>query len=125
MNLNHVPDLIMIDTVSGGEEGSEGPIHSIDSNHSETLLEPQEMGFKIGGYIEPKALEEMETKVIPLSPQASGNPPSYDAVMAQKAQQQEERKLIGAVLLKTSHFFGMHPFKAPYTCNGDVCERRG
>lgn len=125
MSSNHASDLIMTDTVLGGEERSESPIWLIDSNHSENLLEPQEMGFKIGGYVEPKVPEDMDTKIIPLSPQASVNPPSYDAVMAQQAQQKEEQKLIGALLLKLSYFFGMHPFRAPYVCNGDVCEKRG
>ncbi|KAE9554034.1 hypothetical protein FO519_002730 [Halicephalobus sp. NKZ332] len=119
-------DSITVDTVSGGEAESRVINLSPNPDFSETLLEPKRMGFKVGGYVEPKIPEEMlDNKVAPMSPTTPMDPPSYDAVMAQQARQKEERKLLGALLLKASHFFGMHPFKAPYTCNGDVCEKRG
>uniref|UniRef100_A0AC34QTB0 Uncharacterized protein n=1 Tax=Panagrolaimus sp. JU765 TaxID=591449 RepID=A0AC34QTB0_9BILA len=76
--------------------------------------------LKIGGYVEPKPLEEMDIKVVPASPPAD-SPPSYDSAVAQA---RAEQKLIGTVLLKTSHYFGMHPFKDPYTCDGVVCKKR-
>ena len=60
-------------------------------------------------------------KVFPLPPDADAEPPSYDTAMAQEKAQ---RGLIGTLLLKTSHVFGMHPFKAPMVCDGDVCQRR-
>uniref|UniRef100_A0A914QIJ5 Uncharacterized protein n=1 Tax=Panagrolaimus davidi TaxID=227884 RepID=A0A914QIJ5_9BILA len=49
-------------------------------------------------------------------------PPSYEAAIEQE---KEHQKLIGTFLLKTSHFFGMHPFKAPIVCKNDFCKERG
>uniref|UniRef100_A0AC34QSV6 Gustatory receptor n=1 Tax=Panagrolaimus sp. JU765 TaxID=591449 RepID=A0AC34QSV6_9BILA len=106
---------------SGSVDSTTDSRSSTDSDGStnETLID---MGgrLKIGGYVEPKPLEEMDIKVVPASPPAD-SPPSYDSAVAQA---RAEQKLIGTVLLKTSHYFGMHPFKDPYTCDGVVCKKR-
>uniref|UniRef100_A0AC34FJF0 Uncharacterized protein n=1 Tax=Panagrolaimus sp. ES5 TaxID=591445 RepID=A0AC34FJF0_9BILA len=74
---------------------------------------------------DPMAAEDIENsvsknKIFPLPPDEA-DPPSYDSAVAQE---KAERGLIGALLLKTSHVFGMHPFKAPVVCDGDVCQKR-
>ncbi|KAE9554044.1 hypothetical protein FO519_002740 [Halicephalobus sp. NKZ332] len=123
LNLDSVPITIEI---SSDEEGkSATPTCSIESSHSEGSGQSQETDFIANGHIQSNPLEDLvATKAAPSSPMASGEPPSYDLVMAEQIQIQEERELIGALLMKLSLLIGMHPFKAPYQCNGNVCHRR-
>ena len=111
--------MVTTDTVSNGGE-STTPTGSIASDQSETLLEQRETAVRVGGYVEPKSLESQENANI----ETDGNPPSYDTVIAQQIQNREQRELIGDLLMKLSILIGMHLFKAPYQCNGDVCHRR-
>uniref|UniRef100_A0AC35FIJ5 Gustatory receptor n=1 Tax=Panagrolaimus sp. PS1159 TaxID=55785 RepID=A0AC35FIJ5_9BILA len=50
----------------------------------------------------------------------ASSPPSYDCAMAQERVQ---RRLIGDLLQKTSHLFGMHPFRAKIICKEDFCQK--
>ena len=88
--------------------------------------------FKQNIFIEPAPLDLEEAdefgfptknnKVFPMppSPPIEADPPSYESAVAQE---REHRRLIGALLLKTSHFFGMQPFSAKVSCQDDVCRR--
>ena len=109
----------MTDSESSGRE-STTPTRSMTSEHSESLIRHEGTNIKVGGYIEPKSLDIQEDTNL----ENPGNPPSYDAVIAQQIQNREQRELIGNLLMKLSILVGMHLFKAPYQCNGDVCHRR-
>uniref|UniRef100_A0AC34GQR3 Gustatory receptor n=1 Tax=Panagrolaimus sp. ES5 TaxID=591445 RepID=A0AC34GQR3_9BILA len=88
------------------------------------------------GFIEPCPLDVKDidddgfprknNKVFPLPPPPPSDeeevapPPSYDSAMAQERVQ---RRLIGDLLQKTSHLFGMHPFRSKIVCHEDVCQK--